>query len=75
MIDDPTITSDAVRGCHQNWIGPENHDVNELFVSDFPDDARSDELHEMFVHVIGIVPVKVSIRNHYPGQRSHAFVL
>ncbi|KAF1916778.1 hypothetical protein BDU57DRAFT_517073, partial [Ampelomyces quisqualis] len=75
MIDDPTITGDAVRGCHQTWIGPENHDVNELFVSDFPDDAQPSELHEMFVGVIGITPAKVTIRNRYPGQRPHAFVL
>jgi hypothetical protein len=75
LTDNPAITGDAVRGCHQSWIGPENRDVNELFVSDFPDDTQHSELHEMFVRVVGITPVKVTVKQNYAGIRPHAFVL
>jgi hypothetical protein len=75
MVDDPDIVGDHVRGCHQKWIGPENHTVNELFVSELPEDVQQDEVQSMFAQELNITPVRVTIRHNPFGNRPHAFVL
>jgi hypothetical protein len=75
MRDDPIMVNDPVRGCHQNWIGPENHNVNELFVSDLHDGVQTNEIQDMFVREIGITPVRVTVKHNPQGTRPHAFVL
>jgi hypothetical protein len=74
MRDDPVIIGDPLRGCHQNWIGPENHNVNELFVSDMPEGVQQNDIQNMFIREINITPVRVTIRQN-SGVRPHAFVL
>jgi hypothetical protein len=74
MRDDPAIVGDPVRGCHQNWIGPENHNVNELFVSDMTEGVQQNDIQNMFVREINITPVRVTIKQN-SGARPHAFVL
>jgi hypothetical protein len=75
-MDDPTIINDSQRGCHTKWIGPENYTVNELFVSDLPDNIQEEEVKDMFVREINITPVRVSFGKHQPAApRQHAFVL
>jgi hypothetical protein len=74
-VDDPAIISDPLRGCHQKWIGPENHTVNELFVSDLPDDVKDNEVKEMFAREINIPPLRVIIKKQPGATHSHAFAL
>jgi hypothetical protein len=74
-VDDPAIISDSLRGCHQKWIGPENHIVNELFVSDLPADVQDYEVKEMFAREINIPPLRVTIKKHTSATHSHAFAL
>jgi hypothetical protein len=75
MLDDPTIVSDSLRGCHQKWIGSENHDVNELFLSDLPDNVQEYEVVDMFAREINITPVRVTIKKQASAPHAHAFVL
>jgi hypothetical protein len=75
MIEDPSIVNDRVRGCDRTWIGPENQIVNELFVSDLPDDVQPDELRSVFAREININPVKITIKQSPHGYHPHAFVL
>ncbi|KAI8934671.1 hypothetical protein NX059_008363 [Plenodomus lindquistii] len=78
--DDPTITENRSTGCHEQWIGPENATVTELFVGDLPMDASPGEVSKMFEQQMHIIPVNVSIRvpKRYDGSmksdRCHAFV-
>jgi hypothetical protein len=75
-MDDPTIINDSQRGCHTKWIGPENHIVNELFVSDLPESIQEEEIKNMFVREINITPVRVSFgKQQSAAPRQHAFVL
>jgi hypothetical protein len=75
MSDDPNIVEDPIRGCHQSWIGPENHNVNELFVADVPDGAQAKEVEDMFVREMGITPMKAHLKPSYHSRYLHAFVL
>ncbi|KAH8730597.1 hypothetical protein GQ44DRAFT_823310 [Phaeosphaeriaceae sp. PMI808] len=74
MVDDTDITSDKIRGCNHTWIGPENADVNELFVGDLPEDIQKEEIHDMFVRDMGIVPSEVTVKFKPQAVRRHAFV-
>jgi hypothetical protein len=74
-VDDPAIIGDTLRGCHQKWIGPENHTVNELFVSDLPDDVQDNEVKEMFAREINIPPLRVTIKKQPSATHAHAFAL
>lgn len=73
MSDDPKIVGDALRGCHHGWIGPDNHNVNELFVSELPDGAQPVQVQDMFVREVGVTPVRATIKASF--GRAHAFVL
>tara|TARA_R110002003_G_scaffold41_22_gene3000 strand:- start:819 stop:1379 length:561 start_codon:yes stop_codon:yes gene_type:complete len=75
MVDILSIVNNYQTGCHQNWIGPENHDVNELFVSDLPVDIRSDEIKAMFLQEICIEPCNVTVKYNTSNGRPHAFAL
>jgi hypothetical protein len=72
---DPDITGDPIRGCHQTWIGPENYNVNELFVSDIPPGVEPAEVQDMFMREVSIFPVQAVVKCHPSGGRPHAFVL
>ncbi|KAH4599772.1 hypothetical protein HBI65_045000 [Parastagonospora nodorum] len=74
MLDDPKIVGDALRGCHHGWIGPDNHNVNELFVSELPDGTQPIQVQEMFVREVGVTPMRAVIKVSF-GGRSHAFAL
>ena len=74
MTDIPEKVNDKVRGCGEKWIGPENTDVNELFVADLFDDTDPEEVMGMFTYMIGITPSKAVVRQTQFGHRSHAFV-
>lgn len=73
--DDPKIISDPIRGCYQTWIGPENNNVNELFVSDLPQNVLSEEVQEMFMREVSIFPVKALVKHNAQGGHPHAFVM
>jgi hypothetical protein len=75
MVDILSIVNNYQTGCHQNWIGPENHDVNELFVSDLPVDIRPDEIKAMFLQEICIEPCNVTVKYNTSNGRPHAFAL
>lgn len=75
MKDDPIITNDPLRGCHHTWIGPENEDVNELFIGDLPGDVQAQEVEAMFFHVVNIKPTRVNVRKSMSSVRPHAFVM
>jgi hypothetical protein len=70
--DDPAIINDSQRGCHARWIGPENHTVNELYVGHLPDNCQEEEIKDMFVREIDIMPVRANI---VEPARQHAFVM
>ncbi|KAH9875186.1 hypothetical protein J1614_004676 [Plenodomus biglobosus] len=78
--DDPAITGNRLTGCHEQWIGPENVTVNELFVGDLPMDVSSGEVKKVFEQQMGVVPANVSVRSpkriegFTQHERCHAFV-
>lgn len=75
MKDDPIITNDAVRGCGQTWIGPENHDVTELFIGELPENTQPNQIESMFLHLVNVTPVRAVIKIQPGAQRGHAFVM
>ncbi|KAF2036337.1 hypothetical protein EK21DRAFT_84032 [Setomelanomma holmii] len=75
MVDDLSITGNSLAGCGQNWIGPSNREVNELFVNDLPEDVRPEEIRAMFLHEIGIEPCNVTVGHSPYNGRPHAFAL
>jgi hypothetical protein len=72
---DPYITGDPIRGCNQTWIGPENYNVNELFVSDIPQGVEPSEVQDMFMREVSIFPVHAVVKRYAGGGHHHAFVL
>ncbi|KAL5118178.1 hypothetical protein ACEQ8H_003850 [Pleosporales sp. CAS-2024a] len=74
MSDDPAIVGDLQYGCHQTWIGPQNHNVNELFVANLPEGTSDAEIQDMFVREVNIVPIQATVKPSVVG-RPHAFVL
>ncbi|KAH9865011.1 hypothetical protein IAQ61_008957 [Plenodomus lingam] len=78
--DDPSITENRLTGCHEQWIGPENVTVSELFVGDLPSDISAGEVQKMFEQQMSILPAHVSVRHPkrtegFPHHdRCHAFV-
>ncbi|KAJ4369063.1 hypothetical protein N0V83_006146 [Neocucurbitaria cava] len=74
--DDPDTIQDRVAGCHDNWIGPKNETVTELFVGDLPDDVQPNELKDLFVQHVGIKPSLIDIKYSLEQQpsRLHAFI-
>lgn len=75
LKDDPAITGDAIRGCGHTWIGPENHDVNELFIGDLPENIQPREIEIMFSSTINIAPARVIVKTPSFSTRAHAFVM
>ena len=75
MKDDPRIINDRLRGCHHNWIGPENDEVDELFIGDLPEDVNAHEVDAMFLHFANIKPMRVILRTSAGLVRLHAFVM
>ncbi|KAH7075585.1 hypothetical protein BKA63DRAFT_565651 [Paraphoma chrysanthemicola] len=75
MVNDMSKISNTKTGCYENWIGPDNHDVNELFVKDLPTDVRSEEIKAMFKHEVGIEPCHVTVKYGNNGGPPHAFAL
>ena len=75
MVNDMSKISNTKTGCHENWIGPDNHDVNELFVKDLPTDVRSEEIKAMFKQEVGIEPCHVTVKYGNNGGPPHAFAL
>ncbi|KAH7398917.1 hypothetical protein DE146DRAFT_782706 [Phaeosphaeria sp. MPI-PUGE-AT-0046c] len=75
MKDDPVMINDAIRGCGQNWIGPENHDVTELFIGELPEHTQQHEIELMFLHLVNVTPVRAIVKIQPGVQRGHAFVM
>jgi|SRR5690242_5309146 len=75
LENDPAITQDRDYGCYENWIGPHNETVNELYVKDLPEDVEPSELEAMFHSRLGVKPTSINIKS-LPQlhHRTHAFV-
>ena len=76
--DDPVITQNRSSGCHDNWIGPKNETVTELFVGDLPEDIQVHELQYLFEQQAGVRPSQIDIKHahelHQQHHRLHAFI-
>lgn len=74
------IVNDKINGCDENWIGPQNNRVVELYVNNLYDDVAEEEIKGMFTNMTGITPVRAIVKQSKPfdkpsyGNRSHAFV-
>lgn len=74
LENDLAITQDHEYGCSENWIGPRNETVNELYVKDLPEDIEAAELEAMFQDRLGVKPISIIIKgSHFQGWK-HAFV-
>ncbi|KAF3008737.1 hypothetical protein E8E13_009908 [Curvularia kusanoi] len=68
-------------GCNENWIGPLNEVVKELYLRDLPVDIQDSEIEAAFFEKIGIKPTFVKVfsnaskdGNSYVSNRRGAFV-
>lgn len=70
------ITEDQQYGCSEDWIGPLNETVNELFLKDLPIDIQESEIEATFFDRIGVKPTFVRFLGNnisFPNRRS-AFI-
>jgi len=73
---DSSIINDLIHGCSENFIGPQNDTVNQLYVRNMPGDVKKDEIRGFFVKNASVHPSCIEMR-YSLNQRevTHAFII
>lgn len=60
-------------GCNENWIGPLNEEVKELYLKDLPLDIQESEIEAAFFDKIGIKPTFVKVLGNINNNGNNPF--
>lgn len=72
---DPHVANDKQFGCSNDFIGPQNNTVRQLYVRNIPKDAQSPELRAAFLECTGVNPDSAQIKRNFNYREfTHGFV-